>query len=369
MKKITFLLCAVAMLVSTTSCHRSSSDDSPHVSPVVIDETRTLFVTVNTASSITYEGKTFSNVTQATFNQVAAQGKLKITPVSDEYYEQDEMAVDFYDKLDLTINVQLVKKPTILVSQDDAKSGTEIPNDPENQDATGTVATISVPSTTIITGNTTAPFTITTFVPAETVLESTGVGDEVEANVLVIRCDPDGASFSEPVSVTLGIENSSGFDIACVNEEGSEELPMTDLGNDKWQVAIPHFSDWYNILKAIVIESDMGEEVYTGSSAIVAGQNIIPYKVKSGAIETTLLKCVLVTNFIQKKFGSYFESAKEAQFTSDADGTASWRVTQPYQDVTLRSNIMVFKARVYGEPVFEITATSGQGGHSGGSGN
>ena len=367
MKKIAFLLCAAAMLGTMTSCHRAT-DDAPNVSPVVVDKSRTLFVTTNTPADITYEGKTVSNTTRAVFEQTAAQGRLKITPRSSQYFDQDEMAVDFYDKLTLAIDVQLVKKSSIEVSQEDAKNGQIVINDLENQNATGTVATISVSPTTNITGNTTDPFCITTFVPAETVLESTEKGAEVEANVLVIRCTPDGAKFSEPVDVTLSIDNSSGFDISCVLEDGSESLPMTDLGNDQWQVSIPHFSDWYNILNAIVTETSVGEEVTTGTCTLVAGQNTVPFKVKSGAFEITSLSCVLVTTFIQKKFGVYFESTKNATFTSDAAGTATWRVTQPYKDVTLTSNIKVFQARVYDEPIFEIIDTqSGQGGHSGGS--
>ena len=369
MKKIIPLLCVATMLAITTSCHRSP-ETAPNVSPVVVDKSRTLVVTTNTSANITYEGKTVSNVTRAVFEKTAAQGKLKITPTSELYYDQEDMAIDFYDKLTLAVDVQLVKKPTIEVSQGDALNGQDVNNDGENQKATGTVATISVPPTTTITGNTTDAFSITTFVPAETVLESTEKDDEVEANVLVIRCNPDGAVFSEPVTVTLGINNSTGFDLECVSEDGTETLPMTDLGNNQWKVSIPHFSDWFIMLKAIVTETSEGVETSSGSSAIIAGDNSNTYKVKAGAVEVTALHSPLVTTFLKKKFGSYFETTKNATFTSDASGTATWRLTQPYKDVTLRSNIKVFTARVYGEPTFEITGTqSGQGGHSGGSAN
>ena len=369
MKKTVFLFCAAAMLGTMTSCHRST-DDSPNVTPVVVDQTRTLIVTTNTAADITYEGKTVSNVKTATFENVAAKGKLKITPRSNDYYDQDAMDIDFYDKLTLAINVSLAKKPSIQVSQDDAKNGQEITNDAENQQSTETVVKMTVSNSTVITGSA-APFSITTFVPAETVIESTDKGDEVQANVLVIRSTPDGATFSEPVQVILEIANSAGMDLECVSEANPNEiLPMTDLGNDKWLVNIPHFSDWYVYLKAVVTETAEREEVSTGSSAIVAGNNSIPYRVKSGAVQTSSLRCVLVNTFIQKKFGAYYETTKKATFTSDASGTATWRVTQPYKDVTLRSNTKTFTARVYDEPEFEITATqSGQGGHSGGSAN
>jgi len=370
MKKIAFFLCAAALLGTMTSCHRST-DVSPNVSPVVVDKTRTLVVTTNTAADITYAGKTVSNVTTAKFENVAATGTLKIKPRSNNYYDQEDMAVDFYDKLLLAIDVQLVKKPTIAVSQDDAKSGQVVNNDLDNQNATETVANITVPPTTIITGNTTDPFTITTFVPAETVIESTEKDQEVEANVLVIRCTPDGAKFSEPVDVTLGIANSAGFDLECVYaDDETETLPMTDLGNDKWKVSIPHFSDWYNYLKTVVTETAENAEVVTGTSAIKAGENKINYRVKAGALETSSLRCKLVTTFIQKKFGAYMETNRTATFSSDAAGRATWRVTQPYKDVTLKSNVKVFTARIYGEPTFEIVSTQSEADyHSGGSVN
>lgn len=368
MKKITFLLFAAALLGTMTSCHRST-DDAPNVSPVVVDKTRTLIVTTNAAADITYGGKTFKNTKSATFKEVAPQGKLQVTPVSSDYFAQDAMDIDFYDRLTLAVNVQLVKKPTNPVSQDDAKNGQVVTNDKENQDETSVTASITVPSTTVITGNTTDPFTITTFVPAETVLESTGVGNEVEANVLVIRCTPDGAQFSEPVEVTLYINNSTGFDLSCVNEDDeSETLPMFDLGNDKWLVRIPHFSDWYVYLDAVVTESVEGAEVMEGTSNIVAGKNTITYRSKTGARETSAANCALVTTFIEKKFGAFIETLKEGEFTSDAAGTVTWRITQPYKDVTLTSNVRVFTARVYSDAVIEIINTeSGQGGHSGGS--
>lgn len=366
MRKIAFLLCATAMLGTMTSCHRST-DDSPTVTPVVVDKSRTLIVSTNVAADIVYDGQTIGNTTDATFRDVAAQGKLKITPRSADYYDQDEMAIDFYDQLTLYVDVQLVKKPSIEVSQEDAKNGQVVTNDAENQNATGAVATITVPSDEVVTGNTTDPYSIVTFLPAETVLESTGVGSEVEASVLVIRCKPDGAVFNPPLDVTVYIENSTGFDLECVGEDESEVLPMTDLQNDTWHVKIPHFCDWFNNLRAIVVESSAGEEVTTYSIPIVAGTNTIEYKAKTGALETSTTKCRLVTSFINRKFGKYREYTKKATFASDAAGFATVRITQPYRDVTLRSNIRHFSARVYREPTVEIISTSSQEGHSGGS--
>jgi hypothetical protein len=144
MKKIAFLLCAAALLGTMTSCHKSH-DSKPTVSPVVLDESRTLIVNVNTPCDITYGGVTYRNVTKAVFQRTVAQGKLTITPRSNQYYPQDAMDIDFYDKLTLQVNVKLAKKPVGKVTQEDAKKGKPVVNDPDNQQLTGVKATFTLP--------------------------------------------------------------------------------------------------------------------------------------------------------------------------------------------------------------------------------
>lgn len=369
MKKLLFMLCASALMGIFSSCH-SASSDTMKFSPVVIDQSRLLVVTVNTPSNITYDGKTVNNVTFATFKRASAKGNLMIKAVSDEYYDQEDMPIDFYNKLLLAVNVKLVKKPTILVSQADALNGVVVTNDKENQESTHITAMLSVKPGTIISGNTTDPFTITTYFPAETILESTNENDSVEANVLGIRCTPDGAVFSEPVSVTLTIPNSTGFDIVCrFSGDETEEVPMEDLRNDKWLVMLSHFSDWYDYLQAVVIAVVPNQEISTGTMMVKAGLNVVPFKVKSGAVETSDTQCDLVTVFLEKKYGVYYETTRDASFTSNADGMVNYRIVQSYYDVTLQSNERVFTARVYDDAIFEIL--NGQGtdeGHSGGLG-
>ena len=366
MKKIAFLLCAVAMLASMTSCHKSH-DASPNLTPVVIDESRTLIVTVNTPSDITYGGKTYYNVLKAIFPKTADKGKLTITPRSDKYYEQDAMDIDFYDKLTLAVDVQLVRKPTNLVSQEDAKNGTPVTNDNENQNTTGVTAVLLLPEGTDITGNTTDPISITVFEPAETVLQPVDEGAALEANVLVIRVEPAGATFSRPARASMNIANSTGYDIVCIGPDG-QTIPMTDQGNDNWNVDLTGAGDWNVYLQAEVTNIVDGAETFSGTSPVQYGDNTISYPVKAGGKELTTVNNELVSTFIEKEFGVYYEGTKDATFTSDGAGTAVWRVTQPYQDITMVSGDKTFVVRVYGEPVFEIVETlePEQSGHSGG---
>ena len=324
------------------------------VSPVVLDESRTLIVNVNTPCDITYGGVTYRNVMKAVFQRTVAQGKLTITPRSDQYYPQDAMDIDFYDKLTLQVNVKLAKKPVGKVTQEDAKKGKPVVNDPDNQQLTGVKATFTLPDGIEITGNTTDPFSITVFEPAKTVLEP--ISYELEANVFGIRMESTGVSTPVPLIVT--IRPSTGFDIVCVSADGTTTLTMVDLGNDNWEVFIPYATDWECFLKACVVDIFESVEYVNGTTDIVAGENIVNYPVKAGGKETTNTICPLVTTFVEKEFGVYTETTKPATFTSDAAGSATWRVTQPYQDITLKSNNRTFVVRVYGEPTFEIVATS-----------
>lgn len=124
------------MLLTMTSCHKSS-DPVPNLSPVVVDNARTLFVMSNVPADITYAGVTVKNTSFATFRDAAVKGNLTITPISDEYLGQEEQPVDFNDRRYLAINVKLVKKPSLFVSQDDAVNGTVVTNDVPNHYATG----------------------------------------------------------------------------------------------------------------------------------------------------------------------------------------------------------------------------------------
>ena len=367
MKKILFLLCAAAMLGTLTSCHKSL-DEKPEVSPVILDQSRKLIVTVNTPSDITYGGVTYRNVKTAVFNNANAKGKLTVTPVSNQYLAQDAMAIDFNDKLTLAVNVVLSKKPTNAVSQTDATNGQPVTNDTANQNDTGVIATLTMPIGTTISGNTVDPITIVTIIPSETVLEDTEKGDEVQADVLIISVGPADAVFSQPIPVVVQIDNSEGLDLVCVGPDGTI-IPMKDLGGGKWEIDIPAGGDWTVVLKAKVTNVTGGSQTITGTSQIVEGQNSVPYQVIAGGEELTDSDCALIEAYIQSKFGAYTQTTKNASFTSDAPGTATWAVEQPYQDITFTSNGKTFVVRVYGEPNFVITDTSAvTQGHSGGSG-
>ena len=372
MRKIAFLIWTATMLLTMTSCHKSS-DPVPNLSPVVVDNARTLFVMSNVPADITYAGVTVKNTSLATFRDAAAKGNLTITPVSDEYLGQEEQPIDFNDRRYLAINVELVKKASLFVSQDDAKNGILVTNDQENRFATKIAASIFIDNTTTITGNTTDPFSIVIYVPAKTIVPTLETNKELRLDVLAALCTPDGAKFSKPVPLTLTIPNSSGYDIRMHNSENeAETVDMTDNGDDTWSAGLNHFSEWDFSIPYEVIAITRSEEYFSGTADIKVGSNVIPYKVKTGPVVTSALGIAELDAIIAEKVaGAYMEFTNEATFTSDAPGIANYRVTQYYADCILSICGKQMSARYYFDATFEITNVlpAEQEGHSGGAGN
>lgn len=369
MKKIAFMLCAAALLGTMSSCS-SDSDRTISLTKVETEMTRTLMVSSNTLADFTYGGQTVSNVTSATFENAPEKGTLTITPITDEYYAQEPITVDFSGKSVVALDVQIAKKPTIEVSQDDMKNGQVVTNDPENQELTGVTASIAVPAETVISGNTTSPFSIVTFVPTEGDHWVTRGENDGEASVLVMRCAADGAKFSEPVTVTLDIPESDGLDLFCMSEDGKEMLPLTELGGGKRSVKLSHFSDWITVMKATEESSATrgtpGEEITTLTASVTVGENTITYQSKTGAVQTGGTKSTTVTNYLKTKVGKYVVTNKTETYIADAPGTITYRVIQYYEDCSYKSGSAKFTARVYKGA--EVKIDVAQGGHSGGGG-
>lgn len=368
MKKIAFMLCAAAVLGAMSSC-TSDPEATYEVIPASGNESRVLTVTSNAPAVFTYGDKTVSGTTTATFENVPEKGTLTINSVSADYFGQKKVDVVFNGNKTIALDVQLAKKPTIEVSQQDMMKGKVVTNDAENQEMTGVKASIAVPSTTTITGNTTSPFSISTFVPTEAGSWMTRGDDDGEAGVLVMRCAADGAKFSDPVIVTLDIPESDGLDLTCVSEDGKEVLDMTEAGSGKRQVKLSHFSDWTVVMKAtasdVVTRADQTVEVTTMTITINPGDNTITYQSKTGAVWTGGTKNTTVTNYLKNKVGKYVVSNKTYIYTNTTGATKlTYRVVQPYQDKSYKSGTAKFTARVYSEAYIEIEVP--QGGHSGG---
>lgn len=371
MKRIAFLLCTAAMLGTMSSC-TSDADKTIRMVKSEVDMTRTLMVSSNTAADFTFGEQTVRNVTSATFKNAPEKGTLTITPTSADYFAQEPISVDFSGKSVVALDVQIAKKPSIEVSQEDMKNGQVVTNDAENQELSGVTASIAVPSGTTITGNTTSPFSIVAFAPTEGGQWMTRGESDGDASVLVLRCAADGAKFSEPVTVTLDIPESDGLDLYCMSEDGQEVLPLAEVGNSKRSVKLSHFSDWITVMRATeekaVTRGTAGEEISTFTISVTKDVPVqISYQSKTGAVWTGGTKSTVVTNYLKTKVGKYVVSTKTETKTFNASGTITYRVHQPYSDNSYKSGTAKFTARVYSAAyaVFEQP----QGGHSGGGGS
>lgn len=367
MKKIAFMLCAAAVLGAMSSC-TSDPEATYEVIPASGNESRVLTVTSNAPAVFTYGDKTVSGTTTATFENVPEKGTLTINSVSADYFGQKKVDVVFNGNKTIALDVQLAKKPTIEVSQQDMMKGKVVTNDAENQEMTGVKASIAVPSTTTITGNTTSPFSISTFVPTEAGSWMTRGDDDGEAGVLVMRCAADGAKFSDPVIVTLDIPESDGLDLTCVSEDGKEVLDMTEAGSGKRQVKLSHFSDWTVVMKATasdVVTRAESSEVTTMTITIKPGLNTITYQSKTGAVWTGGTKNTTVTNYLKNKVGKYAVTNKTENYNNTTGATKlTYRIIQTYEDKSFKSGSARFTARVYRGATIVIEGP--QGGHSGG---
>lgn len=371
MKKIAFMLCAAAFLGTMSSCS-SDSEETVTVTNRGAKVTRTLVVTANTLSDFTFAGKTIRS-TEATFENAPVSGSLKVTPVSAEFIEQEAMNIEFGSENTLAYDVQLAKKPTFEVSQEDMLSGQIVTNDQENFEMTGVKASIQVPSTTLISGNTTSPFSITTYVPTETGQWLTRGENTEDAGVLVMRCAADGAKFSEPVIVTLDIPESDGLDLVCVSEDGKEVLPMIEVGGDKRQVLLSHFSEWTTVMRATstdnVTRATAGTEVSTHTINVsTAGKVTITYQSKTGGVWLSGKKSTTITNYIKNNLGKYVVTNVKYETPNEVPvGKLTYRVIQSYEDGSYKSGSSTFKARKYTGATIEVDIP--QGGHSGGAGH
>lgn len=248
MKKFSFMFATAAIVAGgmlTVSCSDSDNEAVKEVvvKKVELDDVKTIQLTSNvdtkfTIGNVSKTGK----VVEFEVNGNTATIKAEV-----EGYVPQEATIDFSKNQNAAAIVfDMVKKSTNLVPQEDAK-GHSVASDAANQKATGVVSAIEVPADVVITGNTTDPFAITTFVPAPEVIDLDGVKKNVEVKVPVLgfECDPDGALFDKPVTLSAVIPGIEGFDISV---PGAKNLVRE---GDKISFTVDHFSSHMVEINAI----------------------------------------------------------------------------------------------------------------------
>lgn len=373
MKKFKFLSAMAALLVAGAMVSCTSSDD-PVIKPIVTglttgEITYKVTVTSNVETKFTFNGETKTGKT-AEFEVNASNYKAALTakaePVDPAYSlgEKNAKVAFSTEKQTALVEFNFVKPSTEKKSQAEMIAGATVANDAENQKAAGVPVTISVPEGTVITGNTTDPFSVTAYqVPASQETAEIKKNQAVSADIYTFDCKPDGAVFDKELTLKVNLGKEAAGLMVAVNDVNYI------VDNDGFvEIKAKHFSTiTITILGKIVSFTDGKKTISSNSIDLNAGENVFSYKMNKG-IETSETGVGLI--YLSSVFGDVHMDVVEetGSFNSTAAGKATLTVEQKYIDVTVQSNTRTFSARVWGEVVAMITPTDGPS-HSGGAGN
>ena len=385
LNSVAVLAIGFAMATSFTSCHRGSdvTVPTPVVTDEVVNETHEIIITSNVRpTSVFYNG---TNITGRCTITTNADGTYTITynagnsnggtiTVNADGYIPQEATVSFADNATQTISVYLVKPSTNIVDQADVNNADHevvIENDEENKeeaakaigDSDGKIdASITVNAgTNILNSGDGSGFSITAYTPAAHVSEETTntiantnettdldpIVDQID--VLAVRCTPDGATFSEPVKVSLTIPGAGDhFIFKCRNSENEKETLATTVAGNNVSVMAPHFSDWVfsvaSELEKIGIEPQPlvnGTQDNSSSSARISVR--VAYTKKTGNKIISSMTNIpeesqtLIRRCLRAYFGSLGEGSqdKTTSITVNAFETVEYTIYQTYKDITI----------------------------------
>lgn len=361
MRKLKFLLGALAVAGGTSllsSCFSDpTSGEAPSVTAPSVETNYTIRVNTN-ADKLTYNGK----VTEKTFT-TKESGALVL---SKDGYVSQTVNIVLGENKDIVINVELIAVPTSDVSVADANETAGDTKIDGNRSSS-----ILIPGDVQTTGvEDDAKFGIGIYDVVAVASEPVVVEDKVENDephgVCVAVCEPDGAVFSEPVTISVEAQNASGLSFQCTN--GSDHAQEITVGANTVSAQVMHFSEWTFSLMARVVDIQTEEEVlFDGDILIHTGNNTFNYTAKTGVDSD---RKGIVETFLISQYGSKLETvSKTGTLASTGEGSAHIRVVQTKKIVTYKSANTQFKATVYGEIKVEVISTTfDTSKHSGGTG-
>ena len=355
MKNLFRNLAFCALVAGTfTACHKGDSTDPEALVDVTVDKvvfttTNTLVVRSNVEATFTFAGQTKTG-TEATFETTRRSGDLKVTATG----KRDvEMTVSFaktdYQEFEVTLVTMGVAVPAATAEATGAADVTNgSTNAAENDDVT---ASFNVAGNT--NDGTTGDYSVTVFTPEDVETNTDNITNNTTANepVLALDCQPDGAVFRNPITMTVDIPGSEGFDISCVNaDKKTEKVNAVEVSGQptKRQFVLDHFSIWDIVLNAT---ATMTKSTQTITAEGDAGNGSLTYKFDYG-FETESASNTLISKYLKKLFGiTKKNSSKSIKFDAVQGGTAKLTATQEVKTYTFSSNngTQTFKATVYGK--------------------
>lgn len=384
MKKFKFLTVAAALLaVGTlvTSCWRSDDPSTPAKVTKIEGAKYSVIANsnVNATFSIDVTGvNAQANVKNAAFKDLTAK-TVKVTAqytgadAADYVNATQTSIVEFSEKTTSTaLTFTFVKKSTTTKTQAEAEAnGATLTND----DNTVATATMTVEKGTTVTNDVTGDFSITVYQEEPAVVDAADlvVNKTLTANVYTINCQPDGAVFSEPVSLTVDYGTLfAGATVKLVN--GSEEVTAI-VGDDGMATfKVNHFSDWKVVLEPYIEDKVTSTETLaTLTINAVAGDNTFIYDRYVGVEHDLKGRSALAANVLLDLFGVQLKTTvnEKASFTANGAGEAKVTVTQKKTVFSLNyENMVRFKGTLWEEVSYKVEMNGEVVaiGHSGGIG-
>ena len=382
MGKIKFLglLAALfAVSISLTSCNRS---DDPVGKDKVTDiktPKSSVLATSNVSAKYSIDAAATSDFAadgkKAIFRDIESSS-VKITAEytgadADKYVNAKQTAtVNFSSKpYGVPIDFVFVEK-SVPVAQAVAIGGAPV----VNKDQAVTVASITVPEGTKVSGSTEG-FAITAYKTPANTLADIAKGDKVKAGGYVLSCQPDGAKFDKPVTLKVFVgKGLAGLPLTL--ESGNESVEGKVDADGTVSFKVSHFSDWILKLPLKTLSeptsfSDLIPPIQTINA--VSGENKFSYTKKIGfdvdLVQGNAKAFQFICDVLQSIYGDFNSSlTEEASFTVDGAGIANVSVFQNKSKVKMSDldDMFIFDVTYYDHVDYQIMINGTA--HSGGSG-
>lgn len=382
MRKIKFLgvLAALfAVSISLTSCNRS---DDPVGKDKVTDiktPKSSVLATSNVSAKYSIDAAATSDFAadgkKAIFRDIESSS-VKITAEytgadADKYVNAKQTAtVNFSSKpYGVPIDFVFVEK-SVPVAQAVAIGGAPV----VNKDQAVTVASITVPEGTKVSGSTEG-FAITAYKTPANTLADIAKGDKVKAGGYVLSCQPDGAKFDKPVTLKVFVgKGLAGLPLTL--ESGNESVEGKVDADGTVSFKVSHFSDWILKLPLKTLSeptsfSDLIPPIQTINA--VSGENKFSYTKKIGFdvdfVQGNAKAFQFICDVLQSIYGDFNSSlTEEASFTVDGAGIANVSVFQNKSKVKMSDldDMFIFDVTYYDHVDYQIMINGTA--HSGGSG-
>ena len=381
MKKVNYLF--MSMLVSFIAFTACGDDDeeTPADPTITVTESYSiegvvsgatgvkveLFKGATSAKNVTTDGAySFSDLEKVAYTVKATAAGCIDQSVDVAFGEKTSQVLDFA----MVVASTETKAVDEVVGQD---KETTITNDESNQSSSAAETAVTVPASTTITNAESLPenatFSVTAYVPAAPTSDVAEGAKTEESAVLALNCQPSGAKFSQPVTLSADLKEK---DIPASNMKlvnGSESVSV-NLDGTVYSAPVTHFSTWTFQLEAPVNIGAATTEAANKTKYLKVGDNAVTYDEKCGyeVVSNPFSSSKIVSAFLTTRFGSKVKSVtKSFKANSEANGTLSYTVRQSYKPATITIGGKTVNVKVYSAASVETTGFKAEE-HDGGSG-